>query len=248
MAGFFSNLFGAGDTGKATKKAAEENIQVLGDYRDTASGLYDTGFDTANERIGEARGLYSGMSKRGLAGLDSYFDALGLNGAEGNARAVDQFQTAPGYDFRMEQGLQALDRRAAGRGMLASGNTNLDTIRFAQGLADQEYNSYLDRLSGLGSLYQQGVSGEANALGNLANLATGEAGARVGLESQYATGLMGANNQIAEADEMRSAAKRQGANNMLGVVGTLVGSAFSGGRTLGYGASGAPSFGMGTVY
>jgi hypothetical protein len=54
-------------------------------------------------------------------------NALGLNGPQGNAAATAAFQSSPGYDFKVNQSLDALDRRAASRGMLGSGNTTLDT-------------------------------------------------------------------------------------------------------------------------
>src|SRR5690606_40585715 len=62
---------------------------------------------------------------------DLYKDALGLSGAEGSAAARERFQTGPGYEFAMSQGLDALERRAAARGQLNSGGTSLDTLTFA---------------------------------------------------------------------------------------------------------------------
>ena len=40
-----------------------------------------------------------------------YMNSLGLNGAAGNQAAVNAFQTGPGYDFQMHQGLNAINRR-----------------------------------------------------------------------------------------------------------------------------------------
>lgn len=117
-----------------------------------------------------------------------YSDAIGLNGAGGNAKAVSAFQTGPGYDFAMEQGLTALDRRAASRGMLASGNNSIDTINYSQGLANQEYGSWLDRLRG-----QQ-------------EFGAGIAGARAGIISNAATDI----GDLNEASGTRRAAIKTG--------------------------------------
>ena len=98
--------------------------------------------NTSNAALGE----FAPYTAGGAAAAGTYSDALGLGGAEGNARAVGAFRTSPGYDFMVDEGLNALDRRAASRGMLASGNNQIDTMRYMGGVADQEYGSWLDRL------------------------------------------------------------------------------------------------------
>lgn len=56
-----------------------------------------------------------------------------------------QIVDSPAYQFLMEQGMTALDRAAAGRGQLASGNRLYDVTRYAQGLASQEYGKEWQR-------------------------------------------------------------------------------------------------------
>jgi hypothetical protein len=58
---------------------------------------------------------------------------------------MDDFQADPGYDFRMDEGMQALERSAAARGRLLSGGAIKDTLRFSQGLASDEYGRAYDR-------------------------------------------------------------------------------------------------------
>jgi hypothetical protein len=110
-------------------RGANQGADYITEGRDNAIGEFAPYADAA----APAAGLYS--------------DAIGLNGESGNARAVDAFQTGPGYDFRMDQGMQALQRLNASRGRLDSGNTMIDAMGFAGGLADQEYGTWLDRLS-----------------------------------------------------------------------------------------------------
>src|SRR5690606_37846406 len=119
----------------------DAGISALYSGRDSATGSIEGGRDAALAAYD-----LDVEAPRGAAGL--YSDAIRLNGAGGNTRAVDAFQVGPGYGFAMEQGLTALDRRAASRGMLASGNNSIDTINYAQGLANQEYGAWLDRLRG----------------------------------------------------------------------------------------------------
>lgn len=87
----------------------------------------------------------------------------------------------PGYAFRLEQGQKALERSAAARGGLISGNTGGALQRFGQGLASQEYQNAYDRalnrynttaaLAGIGqtATNQMGAAGGnyANAAGNI---------------------------------------------------------------------------------
>jgi hypothetical protein len=62
--------------------------------------------------------------------------------------------------------------------MLASGNNSIDTINYSQGVANQEYGSWLDRLNG----QQQFGAGVAGQMGGIAtNAATQQAAVRTGL-------------------------------------------------------------------
>jgi hypothetical protein len=58
---------------------------------------------------------------------------------------MSDFQQDPGYAFRMEEGLKALDRTAAARGGLLSGGALKGAQRYGQGLASQEYQNAYDR-------------------------------------------------------------------------------------------------------
>ncbi|MEB3201888.1 MAG: hypothetical protein VKK05_03620 [Synechococcus sp.] len=102
-----------------------------------------------------------------------------------------QFQADPGYQFRMDEGMKALERSAAARGGLLSGGFLRGATRYGQGVAAQEYqnafNRYQDerraRLGPLFDLYGMGANaanvfsgyqgdygrGAANAFTNAAN-------------------------------------------------------------------------------
>jgi hypothetical protein len=56
-----------------------------------------------------------------------------------------QFQTDPGYQFRMSEGIKALERSAAARGLLQSGGTLKGTMQYGQNLASQEYENAFSR-------------------------------------------------------------------------------------------------------
>jgi hypothetical protein len=118
---------------------------------------------------------------------------------------MDQFQADPGYGFRLAQGQKALERSAAARGGLISGNTGGALQQFGQGLASQEYqnafNRYqAERQSRLGPLQSLAGVGQTsvNALGQAGQNYATNAGNAYGAAGQArASGYMGTANAIA---------------------------------------------------
>lgn len=86
-------------------------------------------------------------------------NAAGLNGPEGNAAALSAFQGSPGYQWQLEQGLRAVDASASARGILSSGATQKAAMRYAQGLASQDFGAYYNRLMGMTQLAQNSAAG-----------------------------------------------------------------------------------------
>lgn len=123
-------------------------------------------------------------------------------------------QGTPGYQFRLGQGVNALDRSAAAKGMLHSGNQLYDLENYAQGLASTEYDNQLNRLmtlsgattgspaaagqalmQGVGSGYNMQDDRYGDMMEALAHLQGGQngniLGALGGLLGQGASGLTG---------------------------------------------------------
>ncbi len=94
----------------------------------------------------------------GLKAINPLLDASGINGAVGNKRALSMFQTSPGYSFQMGQGVQALDRSAAARGGLYGGQQAKALTQYGQGLANQEFGNFYNRLTGLTQLGQNSAA------------------------------------------------------------------------------------------
>lgn len=109
---------------------------------------------------------YRNMYDTGSEGVDYYGQLVGLGGDMEGAK--EALAGVPGYQFAQEQGLDALNRRANSRGMLASGNNTQDILKFSQGLADQNYFNYLNALNPYFGQQQAGANGLANTYGNLA--------------------------------------------------------------------------------
>lgn len=145
--------------------------------REALTGNYSAGINSARDAYGNAGNIYAGLGdyfkQQYGGGANAYGDATGANGAEGTARARAAFQADPGHNFSLDQGLQALQRTHAAAGNLNSGNADTDTLKFAQGLADQSYGSYVSRLAPYLSLAGQGATasaaGQADAYSHLGN-------------------------------------------------------------------------------
>lgn len=91
---------------------------------------------------------------------------------EGRAAAQDSafnaFYTSPGYQFRLGEGIKALDASAAARGRLLSGSQTKAVQQYGEGLASAEFGDYWNRLaamSGSGQTSASGTASAANVLG-----------------------------------------------------------------------------------
>jgi len=156
-----------------------------------------------------------------------------------------QFQADPGYGFRFAQGQKALERSAAARGGLLSGNTGGALQQFGQGLASQEYqnafNRYqAERQSRLGPLQSLAGVGQTsvNALGQAGQNYASGMGEALGAGAQArASGYMGAANAVGGGIGQYMGYQQNQATN------SLLNRALGGGGGGGYGR---PSFGGGS--
>jgi len=248
-------------TNDAAKNAAQQNTQLynqygttannaLGTYDTNANNIYGSAYNTgtnyltgygdkaagavttgANNAIGAYTPLSDLATKYGGA-TNLYLDALGVNGAAGDQRAVNAFQAGPGYQFAVDEATKAAANKAASLGIAGSGNT-LDEIRNrAQGFANQEYGNYLNRLGGFlpyeASTTAQAASGKAGIYGNegsqlagiygntgssLAGLSSADAAARAGVAGNVAQGQIGVAGNVASGTANANNAEAQAAQN-----------------------------------
>lgn len=222
MLGFLGDLLGL-NAGEATKSAAKDNMGEIYAYDDKGKQIIGQGAQEAGGFLGQVPGLYQGQIDRGKKGTALYDDALGLNGADGSARATGAFQTNPGYGFQLDQGLQALDRRRSAGGSFQSGGADIDTMTYATGLADQSFGGWLDRLGDYENTLNTGNAGMAGGLNNLANLATGTAAQKLGHAGEVTSGILGASNQFAQGEEANKAGIAGLGKTALGVAGKAFG-------------------------
>jgi hypothetical protein len=165
-------LFDLFSNDTAEEAAAQRNAGLQQGY-DALSGLYGQGRDAITAGYGAASNLYSPLINSTGAGASAYGDASGANGAAGLQRATDNFKNSGqygAYGFSLDQGLQALNRTHAAAGNLSSGNADTDAMKYATGLAGQQYGNYLQGLSPY-------LGANSNAIAGAANAATGQGNA-----------------------------------------------------------------------
>jgi hypothetical protein len=103
------------------------------------------------------------------------------------------FESSPGYQFRLNEGLDALDSRLAAQGLRNSGARQEAITEYAQGAASADFNDQFNRLQALRGGSQanvssaNGLAGGALADANQSTLAAGTA---------RASGFTGAANAL----------------------------------------------------
>lgn len=87
----------------------------------------------------------------------------------GPGSPLDFLTLDPGFNFRLNQGLDQITNRNSALGLTESGTTNEDFESFRQGLASQEFGNAINRLFGLAGLGQTATGGSVNAAANTGN-------------------------------------------------------------------------------
>lgn len=158
----------AGAIGGASDQALAASIHQQEVNRSDASPWTALGRGAVN-KIGQLYGLGKLYGEGGNGGLyDFTLDPTG----EIKKQALNDFQTSPGYTFRRDEGIKALDRSAAAKGRLLSGAQIKGVQNFGDNLAADEYGSYVNQLNtmaGMGQSADQNVAGLNTSLTQSAN-------------------------------------------------------------------------------
>ena len=208
-------------SGNAYSGAADKNRATYQQYQTDATNVLDQARKDASGAIMSGVDAYTPLAALGQrynAAGGLALDALGVNGADGNARAVAAYHASPGYQFATSQALDAATR--AGNAMGATGNTIDEVTRRAAGYADQDYGNWLNNLGGYS---QQGLSatsgaatGQAGGYYNLANMYGQNADARAGVLGNAAGGIANSNMQAAQGATQAASAFWKGLMDLAG--------------------------------
>jgi len=217
----FGGLFG----GNASNQAAQEYEQALQ----------------------QASTFLQGQEKQGVANFQPYLDAGGaatkslsdLLGTPGQglltpwtrqftAPTAAEAEQTPGYQFQLNQGLNAVQNSAAGRGSLLSGRTLADLNNYAQGTASTNYqNTFNNALMQYGTAYQSFLNNQNSAYQRLMGL-SGEGLSAANSTGQFMSSIGG---DIASLMAQKGAAAAQGTIGQANAFGSIlpsIGNAVSG--------------------
>lgn len=157
---------------KAANAAASNEREMFETTREDNQKYYDQGREDVNANFGLATQGLVPYANQGAAATSRMSALAGLNGSEAMTSALQQ---DPGYQFRMSQGVNALDRSAAARGMLQSGAQQKALLGYGQGLASSELQNAFSRVGAVQGNAQQAAGALANLYQNqgttLSNLA-----------------------------------------------------------------------------
>lgn len=160
----FGGLFGA----NASSKASKQYIQGLTQAQDWLKGQEQQGLQN-----------YSPYLTAGAGATGTLAEMLGTPG-QGlltpwtqtfTAPTAEQAEQTPGYKFQLQQGLDAAQNSAAGRGGLLSGGTLAGLNKYAQGVASTNYqNTFNNALTEYQSAYQSFLNNQNNTYSRLMGL------------------------------------------------------------------------------
>lgn len=173
-----ASLLGGIIGGNSAKSAAKSQLQAARESNALQSQMYQ-----------QQREDLAPWRQAGSNALDQ------INALLQNPSSVEQ---TPGYQWRMGQGMQALQRSAPGQGGLYSGRAGKALERFGQGFASNEFTDQYNRLANLAGLGQTSATNSA--------LAAGQYGQSVGntlqnMGNARAAGTIGAGNAWTNALE-----------------------------------------------
>lgn len=196
VASLASGIMGAHAAKSASRAQADAAAQQL---------------DFSKQVYGDQKAAFAPYLQSGTQGMQAYNSLLGLGAApEGFAG----YQQSPGYQFQLNQGLDAAKSAAAAHGGMGSGATLQALDSYGQGMANQDYQTYLNRLQGVSASGQAAAGGQAAAAqqyGQNGLAAMGSAG------DARASGIMGGYNALAS-----------GINNAISGYGYMQGSGNAG--------------------
>lgn len=122
------------------------------------------------------------------------------------------YKESPGYQFKLQQALNAGNNAAAAGGMLGTPQHQQQNMGVAEGLANQDYQDYLNHILGIFGQGQQGQQG-LQEQGFRAGTGYGEnIGNILGQQAQYAFGGQAGQN----------AAQGQNRSNLFSGIGSLL--------------------------
>lgn len=194
--GGVASIAGSMMSANAAKKAGDQQASAMRESAAFTQGVYGDAQTNLQPYIGAGQNALAAVSQLyGLApppGMPA--------GAGGNALdSYRAFTQTPFYQFPFEQGIEAMDRSAAKRGLSLSPGTLNALQKYGQGAASSNFSTYIGALSNLANL---GADTSSKLAGH-GGTAGGQFQQQMGyIGNAQAAGTIGAQNQINNALSM----------------------------------------------
>ena len=205
----------------SANKAAGAQEQAARDANGIAKQTSDDQVALQREMFNKNVELQQPAINAGNTARNRLLQLLGLStgGADNGSLMKDfsaaDFKADPGYQFRLDQGQQALERSAAARGGLLSGAALKDANNFAQGQASQEWQAAYDR-------FNTNRTNKMNPLLSLAGAAQTASGALGAAGQNFANGAGAAlSNYSATAGQNITGAGNARASGYVGTANAI---------------------------
>lgn len=185
-----ASIYAADKQAGAAKNATDVQLQMFNQTQANEAPYMAAG-GNALSALQRGLGIGPGVGGSGYGSLTKPF-------------SMADYVKSPGYEFQLNQGMDAINNSAAARGGVNSGNTLKSLTQYGQGLAAQDYQqayqnyvgqqqqqfSMLDTVAGSG----QNAAAKLGALG--ADAATNIGNNITGAASVQGAGIVGAGNAI----------------------------------------------------
>ena len=229
-----SSIFDIFDNNAQTQ-AAQAQTQGIQTGLSQLQQNFGQGQQALNTNYAAALSPYTQNYAQAGQGATQYANALGLNGASGNAAAGQGFQNNPGYQFEQQQGINQTLAQQSKMGQLGSGNTDVALANYTTGLANQGWQNYITNLQpylGQQNNAAQGIAAVNTGLGNQLNAS----------DMTQGNAAYGANASIGNANANAALGNLNASANIMGVLGGFLG---GGSNVAGQNSNGMAGLGQG---
>jgi len=198
-----AGIYGSSQAANAQENAAAQSAAV---QREMAANS----IAAQKEMYQQGRTDLQPYREGGVTAQNQLMQMLGIGGDTTAANygkyskdfGMSDFTTDPGYQFRLEQGMKALNASAAARGMGVSGANIKGATEYGQNLGSQEYQNAFNRyqtnrtaqLAPLQGLYAGGQAAAAGSAAAAQNLGTNLGNTYTGLGQGIAQADVAAGN------------------------------------------------------
>jgi hypothetical protein len=153
-------VVGAGAAVYSANKASSAQRSAANQASNTQMGMFN--------QIQQNEQPYLGAGQNAINQLQSLY-GIGGKGAMNGAQLQKLLTSLPGYQFQMGQGVQAIDRSEAAKGLLNSGATGKALTQYGQGLGSSYFGQYVGGLQNIAGMGQASAAQQAAVGMNAAN-------------------------------------------------------------------------------